>query len=143
MTALYAAGGAELVNTHSVPLAATSAPQASEILNGMATTDGGTLLTIPANTTAKLSISLSAAIGTASTTGTATVAIAGTGSPSPPTGATLAAIALRTNSGITNVAEAVIFNEIYLLSGTSTLTLTLHFGGVTNAAAVVNGAVIP
>lgn len=143
MTVLFAAGGAGLVNAHSIPLAAVAAPQAAEILNGMATTDAGTILTLPANTTALVSISLSAAIGTASTTGTATVTIAGTGNPSPATGSTLAAITLRTNSGITNVAEAIIFNNVYLFSGSSTLTLSLHFGGVTNAAAVLNGAVIP
>lgn len=138
----YILGGPAPCDQHGIPFSAEVPPLSTEVLNGMANTDGGTLLVIPANTTTKVSISMSATMATASTTGTSTITITGTGSPSPATGATLAAITLQTNSGISALAESLVFPDIWLFSGTSTLTLKLNFGGVTRAVATVNGKVV-
>lgn len=142
MTAFYAAGGAELVNGNGIPLVAIAPPTAGNILNGMASTDGGTILTVPANSTALISISVSASLTSASTTGTPSVTITGTGC-TPATGSSLAALVLKTNAGQTLQNSTEVFNNIYLYSGSATATIKLNFGSSNAAVAIVNGSVLP
>jgi hypothetical protein len=143
MAVMYSVGsGPAPVNTAGIPYATLAPPAAASILNGMASTDGGTILTIPANSTALFTINLSATITSASVTATPTVTMTGTGSPTPATNATLAALALRTNAGQSLANSTLVFNNIYVYSGTSTVAVKLNFGSATAAVAVINGAVI-
>lgn len=143
MAMMYSVGsGPTVVNSTGIPYVTLAPPAAASILNGMASTDGATILTIPANATALLTINLSAVVTAASVTATPSVTITGTGSPTPATGATLAALAIRTNAGQSLANSTLVFNNIYVYSGTSTVTVKLNFGSATAAIAVINGAII-
>jgi hypothetical protein len=129
-------------NAAGVPLGAPGPPMASSILNGYQTTNASTIITIPANSMALVNITISGAESSASITGRPTVTVQGTGSPTPASGAVVAALAISTNAGISNAASAATFNGIYVYSGTAAATLQLNLGGISTAAAVVNGAVL-
>ena len=133
--------GPVVVNSAGIPYVTLVPPPAANILNGMATTDGGTILTIPANSTAVLSISLSAAVTTASVSASPSVTITGTGC-TPATGSTLAQLAIRSNAGQSLANSSLIFNNVYVYSGTAALTVKLNFSSATAAVAVINGAII-
>lgn len=142
MGIMYSVGsGPLLVNSQGIPYSTPAPPPAANILNGTASTDGATILTLPANSTALVTISLSAAVTSASTSATPSVTLTGTGS-TPATGATLASLAIRSNAGQSLANSSLVFNNIYIYSGSTTATLKLNFNSATAAVAVVNGALI-
>ena len=142
MAVVYAAGGATLVNGHSIPLAAVSAPLASEIVNGSSSTDGATLITIAANSSVLVSITMSGSQATASTHGTPTVVTVGA-TVTPTAGAVVAGLNMQTNNGISAVSTSAVTNNIYVYAGTSAASLKLNLNGATAATATVNGVMIP
>jgi hypothetical protein len=143
MAAMFSVGsGPTIVNSAGIPYATQVPPAAANILNGMVSTDGATILTIPANSTALFTISLSAALTAANLSAAPSVTITGTGGCTPATGATLAALAIRTNAGQSLANSTLVFNNLYIYSGTSTVTVKLNFNSASIAVAVVNGAII-
>lgn len=143
MAMMFSVGSGPLVvNSQGIPYFTPSPPPAADILNGFASTDGGTILTIPANSTVILTISLSATVTTASISAMPTVTMTGTGGCTPATGSTLAALSIRSNAGQSLANSSLVFNNLYIYSGTSTVTVKLNLGSATAAVAVANGAII-
>lgn len=138
----YILGGASPCDQHGIPFSAEVPPLSTEVMNGNATTDGATILTIPANTTIKCWITLSASLNATKTNATPSVTLTGTGSPSPASGAVLAMLSISTSTGNPTAATAAQFSNIWIYSGTQAVTLKLNYNTASSVAVVVNGYVV-
>lgn len=141
MTFQYSFGSPNPCDQHGVPLTAPAPPQPSEILNGSTSTDGATLLSIPANTTCLVTVTLAGSCASASLHGTPNVVTVGT-TVTPAAGAKIAALDMTTSVGTSTTSQVGVFQRIWIYSGSSAASLKFNLGGATNGTATLNGEIV-
>jgi hypothetical protein len=135
-------GGPLPVNTAGIPVGAPAVPSAAAIISGSTTTDGATIITIPANGTWLGTIVVVSASKTNNASVTTNVTTLGT-TVTPATGAVVAQMVIKTGStNAAGVAESAVYPNVIISAGSSSATLVGHIGAADGYAVNAYGVLL-